>query len=77
MRMPPGTSKAAILTERRTIQLPRFCENCGYREQGFCYLKCKNTADDDSCPRLELKGMPIPFTDPLPDSYVSDGDGWE
>lgn len=57
--------------------MARYCVNCGYREQGFCYLKNKHTADDDGCPRWELQGVPIPFTDPLPENYVSDGDGWE
>ena len=51
--------------------------NCGYREQGFCYLKNEKKDDDDSCERWYLRGEPLPFTDPLPDSYVSDGDGWE
>ena len=57
--------------------MARYCVNCGYREQGFCYLKNKHTADDDGCSRWELQGVPIPFTDPVPDNYVSDGDGWE
>ena len=59
------------------MQLPRCCKNCGYREQAYCYLKNETKEDNESCERWYLQGEPLPFTDPLPDSYISDGDGWE
>ena len=57
--------------------LARCCVNCAYREEDYCYLKNKETKDDDGCQRWLLKGEPLPFTDPMPDNYISDGDGWE
>lgn len=57
--------------------MPRICSNCQYFENGYCYRKNEKKDDHDTCQRWELTGGPLPFTDPLPDNYVSDGDGWE